>query len=389
MVEADGRSGPDGEPWSGEELEDLRSELLEWYDRHRRDLPWRGIDDPYRTWVAEMMLQQTRVATVVDYYERWMERFPDVESVAEAEVDDVLEIWEGLGYYRRARYVHESAGRIVEEYGGELPGDPEELEELPGIGPYTAGAIASIAFERCTPVVDGNVSRVLSRLHAIEGDPTDRSNKEAYWALAEGMVDPARPGDFNQAMMELGATVCTPREPSCLLCPVRGHCRAFEEGQPEAYPDRASRATQRPVDLATCAVVARSAEGERSTYVVKREADGLLGGLWEFPTVELDGEESVGTALDGVFGGSLELPEARGVDGREVGEVTHLLSHLRLSIDVRLRRLESVEPNLGAPGDVADRGAGWLAVDELDAVPMSTAMRRVQCAVFEAEVDKS
>lgn len=373
------------EPLSGGDLDAMRGELLEWYDRHRRDLPWRGIDDPYKIWVAEMMLQQTRVATVVDYYERWMERFPDVESVAEAEMDEVLELWEGLGYYRRTRFLHRSAGQIVEDYGGRLPRDSDELQELPGIGPYTAGAIASIAFERPAPVVDGNVSRVLARLRAIPGDPTDRANKKAYWALAEAMVDPDRPGDFNQAMMELGATVCTPQSPSCLLCPVREQCRAFEEGEPEAYPETASRTRQKPVDVATCAVIGGSERGAPATYVVKRDADGLLGGLWEFPTVELEASDDPAEQLDRLLADSLGLSRARGVDGSEAGELTHLFSHLRMSIDVRVRRLDANEPVSDELQEIEEQGEGWLAVDELDAVPMSTAMRRVERLVFDRE----
>jgi len=367
----------------------MRRDLLDWYDRHRRDLPWRGVDDPYKTWVAEMMLQQTRVSTVVDYYERWMERFPDVESVADAEVDDVLELWEGLGYYRRARFLHRSARKIVGEYGGELPSEADELEELVGVGPYTAGAIASIAFDRPTPVVDGNVSRVLARLHAIEGDPTDRANEKVFWELAGEMVDSGRPGDFNQAMMELGATVCTSQGPSCLLCPVREHCRAFAEGDPEAYPDTASRARQKPVDVVTCPVVADRSGSGAVTYVVKRDADGLLGGLWEFPTARLDEEDEPGAAVDELLADEPALHEAVAADGEDVGELTHLFSHLRMSIRIRTRYLDSAEPDVEDRDGLEDRGAGWLSVDALDEIPMSTAMRRVEREVFEGDDQKS
>lgn len=384
---SDAESAP--EPLSGGDVGAMRRDLLDWYDRHRRDLPWRGIDDPYKTWVAEMMLQQTRVATVVDYYERWMERFPDVESVAEAEVDDVLELWEGLGYYRRARFLHRSARTIVEEFGGELPSEAEELEELVGVGPYTAGAIASIAFDRRTPVVDGNVSRVLARLHGVAGDPTDRANEKVFWELAGDMVDPERPGDFNQAMMELGATVCTPQDPSCLLCPVREHCRAFAEGDPEAYPDTASRARQKPVDVVTCPVVAERSGAGPVTYVVKRDADGLLGGLWEFPTAKLEEGDDPDAAVDALLEDEPRLREAREADGEEIGELTHLFSHIRLSIRIRMRRFEATALEVGDSGEREDRGAGWLPIDALDEVPMSTAMRRVEREVFEREPDKS
>jgi len=365
--------------FTDEEIERVREQLGDWYRRHRRELPWRGIDDPYKTWIAEIMLQQTQVSTVVDYYDRWLERFPDVEAVADSEVDEVLDAWEGLGYYRRARFIHRSAREIVEEYGGRLPERVEELEELPGIGPYTAGAIASIAFDEPEPVVDGNVSRVLSRLRVIDGDPTSTDNKKIYWRLAETLVDPEAPGDFNQAMMELGATVCTPTNPNCLLCPIREQCRGVETGDPEQFPETASRARQTPVHVHTGVVLARH-DGGTDTYVMKRPADGLLGGLWEFPTVEADGE--------GDAGGPAQLEEfladrwagrpAIAGEWRDGGEVTHLFSHLRMTIDIWIRLLE-VDGSLASPPDeVEEAGAGWLAFDRLEAVPMSAAMRRVE-----------
>lgn len=360
-------------------VEGIRRSLLEWFERHRRDLPWRGVEDSYAVWVAEIMLQQTRVATVVDYYERWMQRFPDVESVAAADIDEVLELWEGLGFYRRARYLHRSAKRVVDEYGGQLPASADELEGLTGIGPYTAGAIASIAFGEPTPVVDGNVARVLSRLRAISGDPNSTANENQYWALAEQLVDPARPGDFNEALMELGATVCTPRSPNCLLCPVREDCRAFERGEPEAYPDTASRATQKPVDVATCVLVGEDG-GKDVAYVVKRDADGLLGGLWEFPTVELDESEAPPEVIDEYLGGELDLESFCDVPGEQVTELTHLFSHIRMSIDVRVRRAPGVAVEEIIDPSTSSQTRGWLPVDRLDEVAMSTAMRRVERA---------
>ncbi|MFB6351172.1 MAG: A/G-specific adenine glycosylase [Bradymonadaceae bacterium] len=367
---------PDFE-FTDREVEQLRQKLGDWYARHRRELPWRGIDDPYKTWIAEIMLQQTQVATVVDYYENWLERFPDVDAVADSEVDEVLEAWEGLGYYRRARYIHRSARTIVEDYGGDLPEEADELEELPGIGPYTAGAIASIAFDEPEPVVDGNVSRVLSRLRAIEGDPKSTDNKKIYWRLADRLVDPEAPGDFNQAVMELGATVCTPTDPNCLLCPIREECEGFERGDPEQYPDTASRARQKPVHVQTGVLLAHHDTGT-DTYVMKRPADGLLGGLWEFPTVEVgdgdDGDELVAAFL----ADELDLPDFVAAEVREVDQITHLFSHLRMTIDIRIRELE-VDESLAVPVEaIEEAGAGWLGLDRLEEVPMSAAMRRVE-----------
>lgn len=371
------------ESFGEEATERIRRQLGDWYRRHRRDLPWRDIDDPYKTWVAEIMLQQTQVSTVVDYYRDWLARFPDVESVAEADEDDVLDAWEGLGYYRRARFIHQSARKLVDDYDGDLPDTADELEELPGIGPYTSGAIASIAFDRPEPVVDGNVSRVLSRLRAIPGDPKSTSNKKTYWRLAEELVDPEAPGDFNQAMMELGATICTPDNPSCLLCPIREDCRAFERGEPEAFPDTASRPNKKSVRVAACVLLADGPEG-LETYVAKRPSDGLLGGLWEFPTVEVDKETEgpghIDDELSSVDGGE----QFFGLDGRHGGEITHLFSHLRMTIDVWIRRAEFSESLVEASVNVEENGCGWLPFEQLEEVPMSAAMRRVESLVGEA-----
>ena len=379
----------DVEPtFDDEALQDVRHSLLEWYDRHRRDLPWRDIDDPYATWVAEMMLQQTQVSTVVDYYEAWLERFPTLESVAEADREEILEMWEGLGYYRRARFLHRSARQMVEEGDGTLPETADALEELPGIGPYTSGAIASIAFDEPTPVVDGNVARVLSRLRAIDGPPDDTDNEKLHWRLAEQLVDPDRPGDFNQAMMELGATVCTPQSPSCLICPVRDHCRAFETGRPEDYPEASSRPNQKDVAAATAVVVRIDESGESAFAVVKRPADGLLGGLWEFPTVELeDASSDAREGLDVYLDETLGLSAAASSDERTLDEVTHLFSHMRLSLDVRLR---IVDAEMATPTDevVGERPFQWIERGALDELPMSMAMRRVEQLALDALDDR-
>ena len=271
-------------------LTNVRKLLLEHYDDHRRDLPWRGNREPYRVWVSEIMLQQTRVETAIPYYDRWMERFPTVEALAEVDEESVLKAWEGLGYYARARNLHRSAVIVRERLGGVLPQDSQSLKTLPGIGEYSAGAIASIAYGEVVPAVDGNVRRVLSRLLDIE-DPTDATLRKR----AGELVDPDRPGDWNQALMELGATVCTPRSPRCTVCPLTGECRAMAEGTQELRPGSKHRPRVRTVSHAV--VVALNAAGEM--LMVRRPTDGLLGGLWEFPAVEIGAEDPtpVGGAL--------------------------------------------------------------------------------------------
>jgi A/G-specific adenine glycosylase len=255
---------------SSRRIPDLRRTLLRWYDQHRRDLPWRREPDPYRVWVSEIMLQQTRVAAVLDHYARWMQRFPTVQDLAGAREQSVLAMWSGLGYYHRARRLHQAAKVIVRERNGELPTTAEAWRELPGIGRYTGAAIASIAFGESVAVVDGNVERVLDRMFC----PTD--NREGNWQRAEALLDRTRPGDFNQAVMELGATICTPRAPQCLICPLNYWCES--RGDELAKP----RATRRRKELH----YALACDG-RSVLLVQRPHDAKrMAGMWELP--ELD-----------------------------------------------------------------------------------------------------
>ncbi len=266
----------------------FRRALLDHFDRTRRALPWRSERTPYRVMVSEFMLQQTRVETVVPYYERWVRRFPGWDALAEAGDDEVLRAWTGLGYYRRARNLHRTAQVVRERFGGELPEEPAALKRLPGVGEYTAGAVASIAFGRVVPAVDGNVRRVLCRLFDLEA-PMAGGLRE----VAAGLVDPGRPGDFNEAMMELGATVCTPRSPGCAGCPVRGWCRARVAGTVAERPVRRPRKRVPHMAYVTAVVVGRVPEGI-VTLLRKRPDSGLLAGMWEFPSVELVGDEKAG-----------------------------------------------------------------------------------------------
>lgn len=309
-------------------VEAVRRALLDHYDRARRDLPWRHESDPYRIWVSEVMLQQTRVETVIPYYRRWLELFPDVEALAGATRDEVLLAWQGLGYYRRAARLHEGARVVRERHAGELPDTYEALRGLPGVGEYTAGAVASIAFGRAVPAVDGNVKRVLARLF-------DEAAPTAVWlrGVAADLVDPGRPGDWNQALMELGATVCTPRAPACAACAVAPWCVARRAGTQEERP---TRVRHRAVPVASLAVAVVVDDRDR-VLLVRRPEGGLLGGLWSFPEAPLDGgDDPGGEVVGGVPTTEASRRAAReagatlvgGVSPRPLPVVRHRFTHL-------------------------------------------------------------
>ncbi|MBX3269937.1 MAG: A/G-specific adenine glycosylase [Sandaracinaceae bacterium] len=319
----------------------MRDALLGWYDAHRRALPWRATRDPYAVWVSEIMLQQTRVETVVPYYERFLARFPDPHALARASEDEVLGLWSGLGYYRRARLLHAGAREVVARYGGEVPEDPAARRALPGVGRYTAGAIGSIAFDRREPVVDGNVARVLSRVHGID-TPLGRADTErALWAHAQALVDAERPGDLNQALMELGARVCTPRGPRCAECPIARECVARRDGRTAELP--VAKAKKPPREVACVAVVATRGD---AVALVKREGE-LFGGLWELPSAEGRGRAAARGAL-----------RTAGIGGRlgaaPVGVLEHVLTHRRLCVEVWRASAASVA---GAGGRLVERAA--------------------------------
>ena len=257
------------------------NQLIKWYQLHARDLPWRQALTPYEVWVSEIMLQQTRVGTVVPFYLRWMERFPDLETLAISELDEVLRNWEGLGYYARARNMHRTAQILMDDYDGTLPEDPDKLESLPGIGRYTAGAIASIAFGRDYPVVDGNIQRVLARYFNIELPVASPEGKRRFWQLAAEHLPPGQASTYNQALMELGALVCRPKAPECNECPLQQSCEACALGIQEERPVKSVKPA-RPHHIVTAAVIQNSGQ----FLITQRPAKGLLGGMWEFPEVK-------------------------------------------------------------------------------------------------------
>jgi A/G-specific adenine glycosylase len=298
----------------------LREALLVWYGAHRRDLPWRRTRDPYAVWVSEIMLQQTRVETVVPYFDRFMQRFPSAAALAEASEDEVLESWSGLGYYRRARMLHAGVREVVERYGGEVPRDPDARRALPGIGRYTAGAIGSIAFDREEPIVDGNVARVLSRVHAIEAPLGSPASERALWDHAGHIVRGPRPGDLNQALMELGATICTPSAPRCDICPIAHTCRAQIDRRQHELPIAKPRRAPKHVKMA--AVVAL----RQGRALLVKSSSELFRGLYGPPSAEGHGIEAAERAL------ADHAIRAR-ID-RKVATVEHVLTHRRLEVEV-------------------------------------------------------
>jgi A/G-specific adenine glycosylase len=338
----------------------LRRRLLAWYDASRRALPWRFPQrgaDPYRVWIAEVMLQQTQVAAVIPYFERFVARFPSLAALAAAREDDVLALWSGLGYYARARNLLAAARAAVARHGA-LPASLESLRALPGFGPYTAGAVASIAFAIPAPAVDGNVSRVLARLFLVDGDPGARDVRERLSAIAGALVPATRPGDFNQALMDLGATVCRKPAPACPSCPVATLCDARTAGRAAELPAPRRRPLRRELVLA-CAVVRRGA----GLLLVRGEGT-LLGGLWQLPAVEVPRGADAAALLTASLGARFG---PRASVGPAVAHARRTLTHRELALDAYACRIV-LRRELGA-------GARWAAPDELDVLGMATAMR--------------
>ena len=322
--------GPKREPDAagfppGWDASGFRRALVRWFGRHGRALPWREAYRPYPVWIAEIMLQQTQVETVVPYFLRWMERFPDVPAVAGAEQEAVLKAWEGLGYYSRARNLHRAAREMMASHGGELPQDLPGLLGLPGIGPYTAGAIVSIGYNRPAPIVDGNIGRVLARIFALEHSPGSPQGKRLLWGWAEDLVPRRDPRIFNQGLMELGALVCRPRSPACGECPVNRFCAAHAAGRVARYPLATPRKA-RPLREGVMALV----RDDQSKLLLRRRApEGLWGGLWEPPWLEPDKGETSPDALKRLLRELGITPLHR---PKPLGVVEHGLTHFRLKL---------------------------------------------------------
>ena len=306
----------------------FQHDLITWFEREQRELPWRKDQDPYKVWVSEIMLQQTKVDTVIPYFNSFIEQFPNIQSLAEAEEDKVLKAWEGLGYYSRARNLQSAVREVHESYGGIVPNTPSEISTLKGVGPYTTGAILSIAYGVPEPAVDGNVMRVLSRILLIEDDIAKPRTRKVFEEVIRDLISKDNPSFFNQGLMELGAMVCTPTSPSCLLCPVREYCRAFAEGVQRELPVKTKKKSTRQVALVAGILV----DDEGRFLIHRRPSEGLLANLWEFPNfVKVD---ELGTAKQQL---QQLMKTEYGMDisvGDYINDIKHVFSHLVWNVNV-------------------------------------------------------
>lgn len=310
------------------DINTFQHNLISWFKQEQRDLPWRKDQDPYKVWVSEIMLQQTRVDTVIPYFNRFIDWFPTIDDLANANEDKVLKAWEGLGYYSRVRNLHSAVKEVKEKYNGQVPNSPVEISELKGVGPYTAGAILSIAYGKPEPAVDGNVMRVLSRILSIWEDIARPSTRKIFEKAVRELISHENPSAFNQALMELGALICTPTSPSCLLCPVRDHCQAFYEGVQAELPIKTKKNAQRTVDLA--AVILKNNDGK--FLIHKRANNGLLANLWEFPNVEISYPfDSEREQINDLFKEAYNLNICL---DRSIGQIEHVFSHLVWNIRI-------------------------------------------------------
>lgn len=396
-----------------QEIQALRAALLDWYDRNHRVLPWRRnkcslktekgkkgapMDLPdqkfaYLVWVSEIMLQQTRVATVIDYFDKWMNIWPTVQDLASATQEQVNDCWTGLGYYRRARYLLEGAKYVVNELGGKFPEDASGLGKIPGIGPYTAGAISSIAFGKHEPLVDGNVIRVLARLRALAEDPTSAASKKLHWELATQLVDVERSGDFNQAVMELGATICTPKGPLCGECPIKRHCQAYKrqqrgQGSVMDFPPKVEKAPPKDVHLSLCILEEITRKNgkqaaETRFLLVQRPEGGLLAGLWEFPSVIVEKEapkeekkRMITERVNGLLGANVEDEPFTIVHRSTVGQCTHIFSHQKHTMEVEWMLVSrgSLPPSLAEEGERPS--LRWVDGAEIGDHPLTTGQKK-------------
>ena len=372
--------------WEEEKIASFREKLLGWYDSNKRDLPWRRTQDPYKIWISEIMLQQTRVDTVIPYYERFLDWFPTVADLAQAPEEKLLKAWEGLGYYSRVRNMQKAAQQIMENHGGVFPSSYDEISKLKGIGPYTAGAIASIAFGLPEPAVDGNVMRVLARLFEVDYDIGVPTNRKIFQAMMEILIDPSRPGDFNQALMDLGSDIESPVNPRPEESPVKEFSAAYQHGTMDRYPIKAPK--KKPVPVYLTAFIIKDSQGR---YLLeKNEREGLLSGFWHFPLIEVDGlSENLGqlSLLNGQ--GHAEVnPEILSFEqdydlaiewqDRSYPIVQHVFSHRKWQVQLRYGLVKEGE-------QPASESTVWLTPEEFSDYPFAKPQQKIWTTFSENE----
>ena len=367
--------------WGEEKILSFRQKLLAWYDENKRDLPWRRSKDPYHIWVSEIMLQQTRVDTVIPYYERFLDWFPTVESLSNAPEERLLKAWEGLGYYSRVRNMQTAARQIMSDFQGEFPSTYEGISSLKGIGPYTAGAISSIAFNLSQPAVDGNVMRVLARLFEVNHDIGNPSNRKIFQAMMEVLIDPDRPGDFNQALMDLGSDIEAPVNPRPEESPVKEFSAAYQHGTMDRYPIKAPK--KKPIPIFLKALVVQNSQGQ--FLLEKNESEKLLAGFWHFPLIEVDDFSDQTQDLD-LFSQvaepilelgpspqeSFEQDYDLEVDWQNLRfeEVKHIFSHRKWHIQIIAGRVTETQ-------EYTDREVLWLSPEELINYPLAKPQQKI------------
>ena len=364
--------------WEEEKIASFREKLLAWYDANKRDLPWRRTQDPYKIWISEIMLQQTRVDTVIPYYERFLDWFPTVADLAQAPEEKLLKAWEGLGYYSRVRNMQKAAQQIMEDHGGVFPSSYEKISKLKGIGPYTAGAIASIAFGLPEPAVDGNVMRVLARLFEVDYDIGVPTNRKIFQAMMEFLIDPDRPGDFNQALMDLGSDIESPINPRPEESPVKEFSAAYQHGTMDRYPIKAPK--KKPVPVYLTAYIIKDSQGR---YLLeKNEREGLLSGFWHFPLIEVGSlSENLGqlSLLDGQ-GHLVDNPEILSFEqdydlvidwqDRSYPIVQHVFSHRKWQVQLRYGLVKEGEQS-------TSESTVWLLPEEFSAYPFAKPQQKI------------
>ena len=367
--------------WEEDKILSFRQKLLAWYDENKRDLPWRRSKNPYHIWVSEIMLQQTRVDTVIPYYERFLDWFPTVESLANAPEERLLKVWEGLGYYSRVRNMQTAARQIMSDFQGEFPSTYEGISSLKGIGPYTAGAISSIAFNIPQPAVDGNVMRVLARLFEVNHDIGNPSNRKIFQAMMEVLIDPDRPGDFNQALMDLGSDIEAPVNPRPEESPVKDFSAAYQHGTMDRYPIKAPK--KKPIPIYLKALVVQNSQGQ--FLLEKNESEKLLAGFWHFPLIEVDDFSDQNQDLD-LFSQvaepilqlgpspqeSFEQDYDLEVDWQDLRfeEVKHIFSHRKWHIQIIAGRVTETQ-------EYADREVLWLSPEEFSNYPLAKPQQKI------------